>query len=195
MIIFHEEGTVYEKEAPDNHSSVLVEFNTTAYMNDHLFPKYIELHLLPVLENQPSLFAIDPYSSYKTPAVLKTLRHHKIMPSLIPAGCTSLVQPLDVSINKLLNACIRDLTDEAILDCERVEEFEKGSVGQRWVLTTWCVGDAWYLFCIEKQDIIKRVFRKVGLSLPIDGSADHELDIKGFGEIDIELETGGLKLR
>lgn len=58
-------------------------------------------------------------------------------------------------------------------------------MGQRRVLTTWCVGDAWYLFCIEKQDIIKRVFRKVGLSLPIDGSADHELDIKGFGEIDI----------
>lgn len=125
MIIFHGEGTVYEKEAPDYHPGVLVEFNTTAYMNDHLFLKYIELHLLPVLGNRPSLFAIDLCSSHKTPTVLKTLRHHKIMPSLIPAGCTSLVQPLDVSINKPLKARIRDLTDEAILDCERVEDFEK----------------------------------------------------------------------
>lgn len=46
-----------------------------------------------------------------------------------------------------------------------------------------CVGDAWYQFCVEKQDFVKSVFRKVGLSLPIDGSADHELDIKGFAGI------------
>lgn len=29
------------------------------------------------------------------------------------------------------------------------------------------------------------MFRKVGLSLPIDGSADQKLDIKGFSGIDI----------
>lgn len=29
------------------------------------------------------------------------------------------------------------------------------------------------------------MFRKVGLSLPIDGSADHEFDIKGFAEIEV----------
>lgn len=60
----------------------------------------------------------------------------------MPPGCTSLVQPLDVSINKPLKGMIRDLTDEAILDCESVESFEKWSVGQRRVLTTNCVGDA-----------------------------------------------------
>lgn len=30
-----------------------------------------------------------------------------------------------------------------------------------------------------------RIFQQVSLSLPIDRSADHELDIKGFGEIEI----------
>lgn len=154
-------------------------------MNDSLFIKYSELYLLPALNFRPSLFAIDLCSSHKTPAVLNIFRQHKVMPTLIPAGCTSLVQPLDVSINKPLKARIRDLTDEAILECERVEDFEKWSVGQRRILTTWCVGDAWYQFCIEKQDIIKSVFRKVGLSLSIDGSEDHELDIKGFSEIEI----------
>lgn len=53
------------------------------------------------------------------------------------------------------------------------------------MLTTWCVGDAWYQFYIKKQDIVTRVFRKVGLSLPIDGSADRELDIRGLTEVDI----------
>lgn len=187
MVLFHGLGTVYEKESPKYHPGVLVEFNATAYMNDKLFLKYIELYLLPALGsgNKPSLFALDLCSSHKTPAVLDSLRSHKIIPTLIPGGCTSLIQPLDVSINKPLKARIRDLTDEAILDCENATDFEKWSVGDRRVLTTWCVGDAWYQFCIEKQHLVKRVFRKVGLSLPIDGSADHELDIKGFSEIDI----------
>lgn len=33
--------------------------------------------------------------------------------------------------------------------------------------------------------MIKSVFRRVGLSLPIDGSQDRELDIKGFSGIEI----------
>lgn len=53
------------------------------------------------------------------------------------------------------------------------------------MLTTWCVGDAWYQFCVEKDNIIRGVFRKVGLSLPIDGSKGYELHIKGFSGIDI----------
>lgn len=185
IIIFHGEGTVYAKEATKYHPGVVVEFNITAYMNNNLFLKYIQLYLIPALGNRPSLFAMDMCSSHKTSTVLQTLRQHKIVSTLIPAGCTSLVQPLDVSINKPLKARIRDLTDEAILDCESVEDFEKWSVGERRILTTWCVGDAWYQFCVEKQDIVKKVFRKVGLFLPIDGSADCELDIKGFMELNI----------
>lgn len=185
MVLFHGEGKVLPKESPQYHPGVLVEFNRTAYMNDGLFVKYIDLYLLPALNGRPSLFAIDLCSSHKTSPVLNIFHQHKVIPTLIPAGCTSLVQPLDVSINKPLKARIRDLTDEAILECESIEEFEKWSVGQRRILTTWCVGDAWYQFCIEKQDIIKSVFRKVGLSLPIDGSQDYELDIKGFSGIEI----------
>lgn len=185
LILFHGEGKVYEKESPKYHPDVIVEFNTTAYMNDNLFLYYIEQYLMPVLGNRPTLFAIDQCSSHKTPDVLDSLRTRNIMPTLIPGGCTSLIQPLDVSINKPLKARIRDLTDEAIFACERIEDFEKWSVGDRRVLTTWCVGDAWYQFCVEKQDLVTSVFRKVGLSLPIDGSADHELDIKGFAGIAI----------
>lgn len=185
MILFHREGTVYERESPKYYPGVLVEFNTTAYMNNTLFLKYIDLYLMPVLNNKPTLFAIDLCSAHKTPAVPDSLQALRIMPTLIPGGCTSLIQPLDVSINKPLKARIRDLTDEAIFECEKADDFEKWSVGQRRVLTTWCLGDAWYQFCVEKQDLVKRVFRKVGLSLPIDGSADHELDIKGFSGIDI----------
>lgn len=145
-------------------------------MNDNLFPKYIELYLIPALGGWPSLFALYLCSSHKTPVVLDVLHYNKIKPTLIPAGCTGLLQPLDVSVNKPLKAKIRDLIDEAILDSENINEFEKWTVGDRRILTTWCVGDAWYQFCIEKQDLVKKVFRKV---------ADQELDIKGFSGSDI----------
>lgn len=47
------------------------------------------------------------------------------------------------------------------------------------------MGDASYQFSVEKHDIVKQGFRKVGLSLPIDGSADDDLDTKGFHAIDV----------
>jgi hypothetical protein len=128
---------------------------------------------------------MDLCTSHKTPAVLEILRSKQITPSLIPAGCTSLVQPLDVSINKPLKEYIRTLTEEAIRDCESVERVEKWTVSDRRILTTWSVGDAWYLFAVEKDELIRRVFRKVGLSLAADGSQDEELDIKGFKSIEI----------
>lgn len=40
---------------------------------------------------------------------------------------------------------------------------------------------------MEKQELAKRGLWKVWLSLPIDGSADHELDIKGFDPEDLEI--------
>ncbi|RPA95043.1 DDE-domain-containing protein, partial [Choiromyces venosus 120613-1] len=185
LIIFHGKGNVYEKEKNLYHPGILVEFNEEAYMNEKLFYRYLQEHVIPVLVGRPSLFALDLCSAHKTESVLQLLHSNHIIPSLIPASCTSLVQPLDVSINKPLKGMTRELTDEAILDCESIEHFEKWSVGQRRILTTNCVRDTWYQFCIEKKGLVESVFRKVGLSLPADGSRDNELDIKGFQGIEM----------
>lgn len=58
-------------------------------------------------------------------------------PTLIPGGCTSLVQPSDISINKPLEAQIRDLTDEPIFDYDIIDNFRKRTVGGRRILTPW----------------------------------------------------------
>jgi len=47
------------------------------------------------------------------------------------------------------------------------------------------VGDTFYKFHLEKGDLIRKVFRKVGLSLPVDGSCDRELHIKRFSGLEI----------
>lgn len=53
-------------------------------------------------------------------------------------------------------------------------------IGKRRVMTTWAVGDAWERFCREKQQVVIRSFRAVRLALPIDGSCDSEISIKGL---------------
>ena len=154
-------------------------------MNDQLFLRYIEEHLVPVLGGHPTLFALDLMGSHKTSGVLDKLRSHNIIPSLIPGGCTSLIQPLDVSIYKPFKEILRGLTHTAIFESESVEAFDKWTVGESCILTTSRLGDTFYKFHLEKGDIIWKVFRKVGLSLPVDGSCDHELDIKGFSGLEI----------
>jgi len=185
MIIFHGTGKRLGAEKLRYHPSVLVEYNPTAYMNDGLFEKYITNHLVPALGGRPTLFALDLMGSHKTPAVLQLLRTNNITPSLIPAGCTSLIQPLDVSINKPFKGLMRDITDEKIFELESAAEFEKWTVGDRRVMTTHCVGNAFDQFHSTKSHLISTSFRKLGLSLPIDGSSDHELDIKGFPQLEI----------
>lgn len=185
MIIFRGTGKRLGRERERYHPGVLVEYNPTAYMNDKLFERYITTHLIPALGGRPTLFALDLMGSHKTPAVLELLNNSNITPSLIPSGCTGLVQPLDVSINKPLKELVRDLTDQRIFDLESAADFERWTVGDRRVMTTHCVGEAFDQFHTTKANLISRSFRKTGLSLPINGSLDSELDIKGFTNLEI----------
>jgi len=127
MVIFRGKGERLGQEREQYHPGVEVEFNAKAYMNDQLFLRYIDTYLIPVLGGRPTLFALDLMGSHKTPAVLEKLRQHNlnITPSLIPGGCTSLVQPLDVSVNKPFKEIMRDLTDTAIFEAESAEDFHR----------------------------------------------------------------------
>jgi hypothetical protein len=58
------------------------------------------------------------------------------------------------------------------------------------ILMTRCVGKAWEQFCTTRKEVVVQSFRKLGISLPIDGSCDEELSIKG---LDPEVLRSGLK--
>lgn len=56
----------------------------------------------------------------------------------------------------------------------------ESKIGHRRMMTTWAVGEAWERFCLSWQEVIKRSFTAVGLSLPIHGSRETEMYIKGM---------------
>ena len=58
----------------------------------------------------------------------------------------------------------------------------KWSVGQHRVVTTEAVGRAWEEWHLSNsgRKIVIQSFRDTGISLPVDGSCDRELKIKGF---------------
>ena len=166
MVIFRGTGQRLGAAKAKYHDGVLVEFNPTPYINDLLFKHYIPEHLIPVLGSSLTLFSLDLMGSHKTPALLDLLRHNNITPSLISGGCTGLVQPLDVSVNKPFKELVRDLTDKKMFELESIDQFEKWTVGDWRVVSTFCVGDAFYQFHQEKGELIRRFSRKVGLSVP-----------------------------
>ena len=87
-----------ERQLYDNR--VVVKFNSEAYANSANIVEWLDQQLIPVLNNEPTLLALDMFSGHQTEEVLDTLTAHDITVSNIPGGCTSLLQPLDVSINK-----------------------------------------------------------------------------------------------
>jgi len=61
--------------------------------------EWLDELLIPELDSQLMLLAIDLFRAHQTIEVLDTFQANKITPSIIPGGCTGLVQPLDISVN------------------------------------------------------------------------------------------------
>jgi hypothetical protein len=143
---------------------------------------------------------MDLLRSHKTGAVRKLLKKHDVTLSMVPGGCTGLVQPLDVSVNRPFKDILKQVFPSPITLLDRITNFNSqaiedeldkrdadpadiqgsSAVGEMRVLMTRCVGEAWSTFCRERQEVVVKSFRQLGISLPIDGSCDSEISVKGL---------------
>ena len=128
----------------------------------------------------PRFLSLDVFSGQKTKEVITSFKALKCTTSFIPGGTTGFIQVCDTVINKSLKARIDDLAEQYIDENERDWVEGKYSVSQRRVLLTKWVGQAWEDMHAEDSDMIRQAFVQVGLGLPIDGSRDSEIKIKGF---------------
>ena len=99
----------------------------------------------------------------------------------VPPGCTSLFQPLDVSINKPFKHVIREQFKKHLSENLHLYTKNKLPVSERRVLTTKWVVEGWEKISRNKE-IIKRSFVKCGISHNLDGTEDNDINIEGIPE-------------
>lgn len=115
----------------------------------------------------------------------QTFRDLNITTSFVPSGCTGYVQVIDVAIDKPLKNRIGELAD--LHYDQHSDKWNKGSYtgGDRRIILTKWVGQAWRELHAEHAPLIRQTFRKLGLSLAVDRSEDSELSIKDIPNVEV----------
>lgn len=113
----------------------------------------------------------DSFRGHLTPDVKQFLRmKYNSDLAVIPGGCTSKLQPADVSWNKPFKERVAELYDEWLFSGP-VEKTKSGNrrAPSKQLMLTW-IKQAWDSISPE---LIRKSFKKCGISNSLDGSEDH----------------------
>jgi hypothetical protein len=174
---------------------VAVMFNPKAWSNTDLMVEWIKTHYTYSTEHlfftrnstqrPPRFLSLDVFAGQKTTEVTDALKSINCTTSFIPGGTTGFIQVCDTAINKALKDRIEELADIYIDQNEERRVEGKFTIGDRRVLLTKWVGQAWEEMHQEDGDMIRQAFEQVGLGLPVDGSQDQKIKIKDFPEVQV----------
>ena len=172
LIIFRGKGLrISQAEKTKYDRRVRVQFQENAWCDEDQMLHWVNhIWKCPFSPNaeKAKLLIADVHKAQKTVKIIKALEVCKTTVVLVPPGCTSLVQPLDV-VNAKFKQTIDHLQTEHMQ--QNLEHYVNNSfsASQRRVLITGWVGVAWTEVC-QNKDMVKRAFEKCGISVPIDGS-------------------------
>ncbi|CAF90362.1 unnamed protein product [Tetraodon nigroviridis] len=138
------------------------------------------------LLNGKSMLVWDIFHAHLLDSVKSELKRNRTYQCVIPGGCTSLLQPLDVCLNKPFKVPMRQKWNEWMVNGEK--QLTKVGNLKRLELATVCqwIVDSWNEIL---SDMVIRSLLKCGISKSIDGSEDDELFSEFIGSRDdVELE-------
>ena len=146
--------------------------------------EWINLQWKPASEGDMML-VLDVHKAQKTLDILDTLAEMNTTPIYVPAGTTGLIQPIDVCFNAPFKAAIKKQADDHIKD--NLEKYVQGTIpaSERRILFTKWVGKAWEELSANTE-MVKRSFLKCGISVPIDGSRDDDINIKDLPDYKVK---------
>lgn len=158
--------TLPKEKFPDG---VIVKVHEKGWMDEDLTHDWIKtVWGKRTRPSEPSLLVLDAFRCHKTEKTKKLLKK-KTTPAIIPGGMTSILQPLDVSINKPMKNSLRRKWNEWMLNGDH--SYTKGGLRRKPDLPTICqwILDAWLE--LPKMIIVK-AFKKCGISNALDGIED-----------------------
>lgn len=190
-IIFRGQGkrvSKTEKDAWD--SRVCVMFQEKAWCDEAIMKAWIDREWSNTFTNPHNpcssgkILVADVHTAQQTEAVKTALGKYKTELVNVPPGCTSRVQPLDVSVNKPFKEEVKRQHEKHMSDNLQLYTESKLSAWQRRVLLTKWVAEAWKEINRNKETVI-RSFKKCGVSLTLDGKENDEINIEGIPDYEM----------
>ena len=170
-----------------------------AWMNGELMLKWLDgVWNKSCKYNHPeaeSLLVMDSFSAHLTEAVAANAKKNKVRTVIIPGGCTSVLQPLDVCLNKPFKAILRRLWQHYMM--EEAEELERKRVKgdtpaskvkipapSKQTILDW-IQVAW-LELAQKVQAVKKSFLVTGISNALGG---YENELVRNDELKAEIDS------
>ena len=183
MVIFKRKNMPKETFPP----GVVVKVHPKGWMDEALTKVWLDEVFIrrPGGLLQPiCLLVRDMFRAHCCDSVKEKFKEYRTRQAVIPGGCTSVLQPLDVSINEPFKTYLRKLWNTWMVSGEK--EFTKSGAMKRLGLSLvvqW-VKKAWKSI---SDDIIVRSFKKCGIPIdPQDETNDDELnDYYDYGVDDL----------
>jgi hypothetical protein len=105
-------GTIARREIPTLPGGLLYRVNAKAWFNEQVMLDWVEHVLAPYVATAPEgivpILFLDMFKVHLMQSVVQAIQVLGVQVEFIPAGCTGLVQPVDVGFNKSLKAKMRE---------------------------------------------------------------------------------------
>jgi hypothetical protein len=172
MIIFKGKRALKDIKAP---KGWIVCVQQKAWMDSTLMVRWIKEILQVYTKKKQSLCVIDSFRGHLTDEVKKQFKKSGVITAVIPGGCTSKIQPLDVSINKPFKSELRRswnewISNEASKLAAKATTGEKLKTASKQEIVDWIVNAVKVLE--EKSELVRRSFRVCGISNHPNGSEE-----------------------
>jgi hypothetical protein len=142
-----------------------------AWVDEAMMLRWVKEIYTPFTKKNHSLLIMDSFRAHTTDPVKKLLRKSNAVTAIIPGGCTSKLQPLDVAINKPFKTYMRKswsiyISQEA--NKVRAGETTKIPAPTKQHIVDWVADASSHM----QADIIKRSFKVCGISQHLNGHED-----------------------
>jgi hypothetical protein len=163
-----------------SNTDAVVTTQPKGWMDSHLITQWIRRILLTHTQGRHALLVFDTFLGHLTDDVLQKLAENNVTYITIPGGCTSKVQPLDVSINKPFKDYLRGSWEQYMVEqvqtspspATKIPTASKNEIA-KWVIdANRCLG--------SQPDMIRKSFLVCGISNSLDGSKNDYIRVQEY---------------
>jgi hypothetical protein len=166
-VIFRGKTSRVLKTVKPRDSEICVTVQPKAWMDQDMMRKWIKYVLLPYTKGRHCLVLMDSFRAHVTDDIVRAMTKAKATVVVIPGGCTSKIQPVDVCLNKPIKDAVRSMWDDTIVQQVTSGESNAPSITKDHIVD-WIVTANHVLN--EQSACVIKAFKVCGITSALDGS-------------------------